>query len=150
MPKHTNNIGLDGGAVSGLRLGVDIGGTHITAALVQDGVLLPETLRRAAIDPAGDAGTLLDDWGGLMNAVLSGAGEVKSIGLAMPGPFDYSNGISKIMGLDKYESLYGLNIREGLRDRLTQKDLPISFGNDAACFGLGEARAGGEIGRAHV
>jgi predicted NBD/HSP70 family sugar kinase/mannose-6-phosphate isomerase class I len=137
MSKHTNDKG------STLQLGVDIGGTHITAGLVQGGVLLPQTLRRAAIDPAGDAGTLLDDWSGLMNAVLACAGAVKSIGLAMPGLFDYPNGISKIMGLDKYESLYGLNIREGLRDRLTQKDLPISFGNDAACFGLGEARTGG-------
>ena len=117
MFKHTHD--------NGLHLGVDIGGTHITAALVRDGVLLPETLRRAAIDPAGDAVTLLDDWGGLMNAVLSLAGSsveaggkatnggaVKSIGLAMPGPFDYPNGISMIRGLDKYESLYGLNIRD--------------------------------------
>lgn len=160
MSKHTNDKDLDAAAVGGLRLGVDIGGTHITAALVQDGVLLPETLRRAAIDPAGDAGTLLDDWSGLMNAVLlqaaslvkaegkaadaaTNGGVVKSIGLAMPGPFDYPNGISMIRGLDKYESLYGLNIREGLRDRLTQKNIPISFGNDAACFGLGEARTGG-------
>src|SRR5882757_3028630 len=106
MSKHTNEKGPDhgttngsnGGAANGLHLGVDIGGTHITAALVRDGVLLPETLRRAAIDPAGDAQTLLDDWAGLMNAVLSLAassgkaggkasdaatngGAVKSIGL---------------------------------------------------------------------
>ncbi len=152
--------GPDGGILNGLRLGVDIGGTHITAALVRDGVLLPETLRRAAVDPAGNAGTLLDDWSGLMNTVLSLAassveagakamdaatigGAVKSIGLAMPGPFDYPNGISMIRGLDKYESLYGLNIREGLRDRLTPTDIPICFENDAACFGLGEARTGG-------
>ena len=168
MSKHTNDKGRDRGAskdlnegapkgqdageakgpdesaVNGLRLGVDIGGTHITAALVRDGVLLRETLRRAAIDPAGDAVTLLDDWSGLMNTVLSlAAGAVNGIGLAMPGPFDYPNGISMIRGLDKYENLYGLNIREGLRDRLTQKGLPIAFENDAACFGLGEARSGG-------
>jgi predicted NBD/HSP70 family sugar kinase/mannose-6-phosphate isomerase class I len=143
MSKHTNDRSPREVASTDLRLGVDIGGTHITAALVRDGVLLPETLRRAAIDPAGEAGTLLDDWGELINTVLSlGGGTVKSIGLAMPGPFDYPNGISMITGLDKYESLYGLNIREGLRARLTQKDLPICFENDAACFGLGEARTG--------
>ena len=157
MSKHTNDKGLNGGAAHGLRLGVDIGGTHITAALVRDGVLLPETLRRAAIDPAGDAGTLLDDWGGLMNAVLSLAagsvnagGAVKSIGIAMPGPFDYPNGISMIRGLDKYEGLYGLNVREGLRDRLTQNAIPIAFENDAACFGLGEARTGGARGHKKI
>jgi predicted NBD/HSP70 family sugar kinase/mannose-6-phosphate isomerase class I len=143
--------GPDGGAAGGMHLGVDIGGTHITAALVRDGALLPETLRRAAIDPADNAVTLLDDWAGLINAVLSlAAGTVKSIGLAMPGPFDYPNGISMIRGLDKYESLYGLNIREGLRGRLTQKDLPIAFENDAACFGLGEARTGSARGHKKI
>jgi predicted NBD/HSP70 family sugar kinase/mannose-6-phosphate isomerase class I len=134
MSKHTND--------KRLHLGVDIGGTHISAALLADGVLLPETWRRAAIDPAADATTLLDDWAALMNIVLSLAA-VKSIGLAMPGPFDYLNGIAMIRGLAKYESLYGLNIREGLRERLRQKDIPIHFENDAACFGLGEARTGG-------
>ena len=136
MSKHTS-----------LHLGVDIGGTHISAALAPDGVLLSETYRRAAIDPAADASTLLDAWAGLMNAVIALApasaikdATVRSIGLAMPGPFDYANGIAMIRGLNKYESLYGLNIREALRDRLADKTLPIAFANDAACFGLGGAR----------
>jgi hypothetical protein len=163
-----------------LSLGVDIGGTHISAALVADGVLLSETLRRVAINPAADPAILLDNWAGLMNEVMGqaaglaghavahagqaatltgqaaelagndgraavtsiGLAAVTSIGLAMPGPFDYPNGISMIRGLDKYESLYGLNIREALRERLIQRDIPIRFENDAACFGLREARSG--------
>jgi predicted NBD/HSP70 family sugar kinase/mannose-6-phosphate isomerase class I len=153
MSKHTNNTasipGADTtGAPASLHLGVDIGGTHISAALALDGVLLSETYRRAAIDPAADASMLLDAWAELMNAVIALApasaikdAVVRSIGLAMPGPFDYANGIAMIRGLNKYESLYGLNIREALRDRLADSTLPIAFANDAACFGLGGARA---------
>ncbi len=151
MSKHPNNtasVPSTDRAGASLHLGVDIGGTHISAALALDGILLHETYRRAVIDPAADASTLLDAWAELMNAVIALApvaadkdAMVRSIGLAMPGPFDYVNGISMIRGLNKYESLYGLNIREALQDRLTDRTLPIAFANDAACFGLGGARA---------
>lgn len=130
-----------------ITLGADIGGTHISAALVHDGLLLTGTYRRAAIDPAADAQTLLDAWAGLLNEVIVLAeAPVQSIGLAMPGPFDYDNGISLIRGLNKYESLYGINIREALRERLSEtlRNIPICFENDAACFGLGEARSAGD------
>lgn len=132
MFKHTNKI----------TCGVDIGGTHISAALIEDRTLLHDTYRRLPADPAADALTLLDTWAGLINAVIGLAPKnqpVSSIGIAMPGPFDYINGISLIRGLNKYESLYGLNIRETLRERI-KNPIPISFENDAACFGLGEAQ----------
>jgi predicted NBD/HSP70 family sugar kinase/mannose-6-phosphate isomerase class I len=150
MSKHTNDIAC----------GVDIGGTHISAALTQNNTLLPDTYRRLPVDPAADALTLLDTWSGLINAVIGLAPKnqpVTNIGIAMPGPFDYPNGVSMIRGLNKYESLYGLNIREALRERITCANapeanapdaknpaagIPICFENDAACFGLGEARTG--------
>jgi len=159
MFKHTNKISC----------GVDIGGTHISAALIRDHTFLPETYRRLPVDPGGDADTLLDTWAGLINAVIGLAPKdqpVSRIGIAMPGPFDYINGVSMIRGLNKYESLYGLNIREALRERVPgtngrtangrtangpasrvpvgfkngpASSVPICFQNDAACFGLGEA-----------
>ena len=61
----------------------------------------------------------------------------------MPGPFDYFNGISKIKGVDKYDSLYGVNIREAVRKALSlHADCPIRFVNDATAFGMGEAMGG--------
>src|ERR1700744_5791346 len=125
-----------------VAIGVDIGGTHISAACVAYNELLKETYLRAAVDPSADARTILDSWASLINTVigLTSADEpVSSIGVAMPGPFDYRNGISMITGLDKYESLYGVNVREALRQRLTYSG-PICFENDAACFGIGVAR----------
>ena len=38
--------------------------------------------------------------------------EVKAIGIAIPGPFDYVNGICLIKGVAKYENLYGFNIAD--------------------------------------
>ena len=37
---------------------------------------------------------------------------VKGIGFAMPGPFDYVKGICYIQGVAKYENLYGINVTE--------------------------------------
>jgi predicted NBD/HSP70 family sugar kinase/mannose-6-phosphate isomerase class I len=131
MSKHT-----------GITLGVDVGGTHFSAALAEDGRLLADTYRRLPVDAAAGAAHLLDTLAGLMNAVM-GLVEVpvSGIGIAIPGPFDYDGGVSMIQGLNKYENLYGLNIREALRDRLKTLAVPIRFENDAACFGLGAARS---------
>jgi glucokinase len=40
------------------------------------------------------------------------------IGISMPGPFDYENGICLIKGQNKYEALYGLYIKGLLADKL--------------------------------
>jgi len=151
MPRYINQdetgegkAGQAGGNEPGGRnitLGVDVGGTHFSAALAEDGRLLPDTYRRIPVDAAADAAHVLDTLAGLINAVM-GLVNISpgSIGIAMPGPFDYAGGVSMIRGLNKYESLYGLNIREALRDRLKGPAVPIRFENDAACFGLGAAR----------
>ena len=148
MSKHTHD----------LACGVDIGGTHIAAALVRNHTLLPDTYRRLPVDPRADALTLLDTWAALINAVIGLAGQnqgsgqsqgpgqpVSHIGIAMPGPFDYLNGISGISDLNKYESIFGLNVREALRERLIAPGATLCFENDAACFGLGEARSGAAV-----
>ncbi|HWK05894.1 MAG TPA: ROK family protein [Puia sp.] len=135
MSKHTNDM----------TCGVDIGGTHISAALIDNQTLHSSTYRRLPVNPAANALTILDTWANLINAVTSLAPTnhpVTSIGIAMPGPFDYVNGIAMISGLNKYESLYGLNIREALKQRIANANIPICFENDATCFGLGEARSG--------
>ncbi len=146
MSKHTAST-----TPTGIGLGVDIGGTHISAALTQDGHILPQTYQRTSIDPAASASIVLDTLAGLIRTVQAAADQpLDNIGIAMPGPFDYPNGISMIQGLNKYEHLYGLNIREALYERLADaagKQTPIRFANDAACFGLGAAVS--DEGRQH-
>jgi predicted NBD/HSP70 family sugar kinase/mannose-6-phosphate isomerase class I len=61
----------------------------------------------------------------------------------MPGPFDYANGISLLNGVNKYQTLYGINIKAALESQLDIKaNIPVIFENDAACFGLGEGLVG--------
>jgi len=68
------------------------------------------------------------------------------IAMAMPGPFDYKNGISWIHGLDKYEAIYGLNIKQYLATALGIDPENIVFRNDAEAFLHGEVFAGAGLG----
>jgi len=123
-------------------LGVDVGGTHISCGVVDlaTGALDEASLGSADVDASAGAGEILDAWCGPIDAALdSRAGAVVTgIGVAMPGPFDYGNGISYIKGLNKYESLYGLNVRREFAARLRFPEDRILFLNDASCFALGE------------
>ena len=60
------------------------------------------------------------------------------IGIAMPGPFDYEKGICWMKNVNKYDHLYGLDIRQELAKRLDIAPSQISFRNDAEAFLAGE------------
>ena len=128
-----------------VKVGADIGGTHISAALVgADGKCRPETYVKLTVDPMGNAVDILDTWAKALWTVIAmgGGAEVEGIGIAMPGPFAYEQGTAMIKGMAKYESLFGINVREALLDRLYPLDIPVVFENDAVCFGLGEMLEG--------
>ncbi|MCJ8165783.1 ROK family protein [Pontibacter sp. E15-1] len=126
-------------------IGVDIGGSHITAAAVDvaAGTIVPGSMARKHINSSGSAEEILQGWLEVIGEVRSSlpAGPVK-VGIAMPGPFDYENGISRIRNMNKYESIYGLNIREALAEKLNISGTAISFRNDAESYLAGEALSG--------
>lgn len=70
--------------------------------------------------------------------------QVAGLRLAFPGPFDYNQGISYMVGLNKFDALYGLNLRKMLTQELHMSKLDLSenfsitFLNDAVGFALGE------------
>jgi glucokinase len=85
------------------------------------------------------------------NRIMDRHFRIEGIGFAFPGPFDYERGISYIQGVDKFESLYGVNLREELTSRIRDAsffkhkrtpDFHIVFENDANLFALGEYAAG--------
>ncbi|MBC7773942.1 MAG: ROK family protein [Phycisphaerae bacterium] len=128
-----------------LSIGTDIGGTHITCAAVkiQEGELLTETLSRATYKHEASAEVILQNWAKALNSTLSKIAEsqLAGIGFAIPGPFDYRNGVSKME--HKFKNLYGLHIPSALNPLLTtQKELPMRFLNDATSFAVGEAWTG--------
>jgi len=125
-----------------LAIGVDIGGTHVTAGIVDlnKHKLIKNTIVRIDTDSAGDLSSIMSIWVTVIQQCLATTKEnVAGIGIAMPGPFDYENGISEILGVGKYDSLFGLNVRYALADRLkTTQPHYIRFMNDAHCFLAGE------------
>ncbi len=130
-------------------VGVDIGGSHITAALVDTttGSLLHDSLVRRSVDPHADAGTILHTWHTtIQQAARSFKTTPYEVGIAMPGPFDYEKGISHIKGFNKYESLYGMNVKEWLAKALNISPAYIRLKNDAVAFLLGEAAFGAAKG----
>ncbi len=138
MFKHLNKV---------FAIGVDIGGSHVCSALVnlQDGQVVPESFFETKVDPQASASEIIGLWGDCIkqSAKVAGDATITAIGIAMPGPFDYLNGISHIAGVGKFDRLFGLNIARALANELKQLDnIPIRFVNDASAFAIGEAWAG--------
>ena len=128
-----------------LVVGVDIGGTHITAGLIdlQSHFIFRQSLVRHSIDAKGEAEQIIDQWTTAIRECRSfDADFSNNIGIAMPGPFDYEKGISLIKGLDKYESLYNINVKELLAKKLGIEVKDIFMMNDASCFLKGELFCG--------
>jgi glucokinase len=128
-------------------VGADIGGSHITAALVDldRRIMLQDSLIRRKVNSHGTVAEIIEAWGAAFEEVLPQAGRRK-IGIAMPNPVDYEQGISYIKGIDKYDSLYGLNIRKLLAQRLDMPETNIRMKNDAGCFMQGEVFGGAAQG----
>src|SRR4051812_3439951 len=101
--------------------GVDIGGSHITAAVVdlEKRAVISRTVVRKRINSHADADEIMFEWAETIRRVFGSApGASKNLGIAIPGPFDYEKGTCLIKGLDKYESLYGLNVKQLLAQKL--------------------------------
>jgi len=134
-------------------LGIDIGGSHITAGLVdiQCRSIIESSVIRRKVDRHAPAKEILDTWAGTIREVEAlYPGTFQHIGFAMPGPFDYKNGICLIKGFDKYEALYNMNIREALAERLDLLPENLCFRNDAEAFLEGELFCGAARGFCHV
>lgn len=124
-------------------LGVDIGGSHITAALVdvESGRILDSSSFREKIESQGEASGIIRSWCGVIRRSLRSGAHSGKIAVAMPGPFDYANGISHMKGMGKYEALYGLDVRSLIFAELGEQ-VELRFVNDAECFLQGELSHG--------
>ena len=127
---------------------LDIGGTHVSAARVDvaSGSLDPAARCRVELPADATRSELLERIGRAARAVGEG---VERVGVAVPGPFDYENGISRIR--HKLEPLYGVDLRALLADALALADSrSVLFLNDADAFLLGEWSAGAARGHARA
>ncbi|MGG1678205.1 ROK family protein [Neobacillus sp. NRS-1170] len=130
---------------------LDVGGTYIKACVLEQDRILEETICQFEAHSHESQENILTHFVGILTALAAKYKQNANleqkglgIGFTFPGPFDYENGISYIKGLNKFESLYGVNLREQLFHRLLATELGLEvknfnliFENDGRLFGLG-------------
>ncbi len=129
-------------------LAYDIGGSHASAGLVDRDSLTIRWVRSRPIESAGTAESILKELHLLGAEVLSQASQLgvspDGIGLAVPGPFDYEQGISRLR--HKFAALYDVNLKQEFESRFQISGARITFLNDAQAYLLGECHAGAARG----
>ncbi len=126
-------------------MGIDIGGSHIACQLfnISANSLLEGSKVRVAVDGNGSKESILESWVKAIQKTLSNRNikDLAGIGFAIPGPFDYQNGIAWFdKNVDKFHDLHGVDVKAELLQRLNlPADFPVRFLNDAASFAVGMA-----------
>lgn len=129
-------------------VGADIGGSHITCQIfdIENNVPIENSKLRIHVDSRGSKDEIIGSWSEAIRKTTetTGFNALAGIGFAMPGPFDYPNGIAWFSAdVQKFEHLHGVDVKTELRNHLDlASDFPIRFLNDASCFAIGEAWLG--------
>ena len=130
----------------GRIVSIDLGGSHVSAGRIDVASGRVQTFLRVPLPPSAGRGELLSLITGAAADVAEGA--VEGVGVAVPGPFDYGNGICLLT--HKLEPLHGVDLRRALADALRAAPASIAFVNDADAFLLGEAWVGAARGHRRV
>lgn len=123
---------------------LDIGGTHISAAIVDRSTqtLVNKAFAVGRVDSYAEKAIILQQWQETIAQVLSLAKkQVDAILVSIPGPFDYQLGICLMDGMHKYQSLLHLDISSYFAQAYAVDPSKIRFFNDAEAFLLGEIYA---------
>lgn len=127
-------------------LSADVGGSHITVGIcdLNTHTLVENNIYRVDVDSKSAANDILTSWVSVFQRVLGQnvTLAISGLSIAMPGPFDYEKGVSYIRGLNKYEALYGMDIKKYLADLIKTNPQLIRFRNDAESTIDGEVLKG--------
>ncbi|HVC52355.1 MAG TPA: ROK family protein [Stellaceae bacterium] len=126
----------------GHRIGVDLGGSKIEAALLDGAGAI--VLRQRIATPAGDYPGTVAAVAGLVAALEREAGIVPTVGVGIPGT------VVAASRLIKNANSTWLNGRPLPRDLEAALGRPVRLANDANCFALSEAVDGAAAGCAAV
>jgi glucokinase len=132
-------------------LAFDVGGLFIKSAVLNSrGAVFKDTNAIYPSKSKAEKEILLEHLVSIIhqqiNQINDKSFRINGIGFAFPGPFDYENGISYMKDIDKFEHIYGVNLRAELTRRI--QEIPvlraklspyfqIVFENDASLFALG-------------
>jgi fructokinase len=121
-----------------MRIGIDVGGTKIEAAALDERGALHG--RRRVPTPKGDYAATLEAIAGLIGALERELGGPAPVGLGIPGTLSPATGLVK--GANS-TWLIGRPLDRDLEARLGR---PVRIANDANCFALSEAVDGAAAG----
>lgn len=133
-------------------IALDVGGTSIKSGVVAVNTAAVEQHTMTPIDSKGPAESILSTIAGVVRRHVQEPETplLLGIALAFPGPFDYDAGVCRINGVEKYESLFNINVGDELRDRIGIEACPIRFRNDAEAAIVGECLYGAGQGYTRV
>lgn len=129
---------------------LEIGGTHLTAALVDTSTwsVVDGTTTRVELHSNGSAEQLIGD---IVRGAHTLSGEHGTEwAVAIPGPFDYEHGIGRFENVDKFDSLRGFDVRAALENGIRPRPSYVHFLNDADAFGVGQHAGGAASGAQRV
>ena len=118
-----------------MKIGIDLGGSHIAIGVVDNnGLIIEKQEKRIMANEKKDITTFIESY------IIENVNElikkykISSIGIAIPGTVDNFSIIKSVnLGLENY------NIVEKLEEKI---DLPIKIKNDAKCAALAENKFG--------
>lgn len=124
-------------------IGCDIGGSHICCTIieVETGNVLEKSFVSMMVNHAEPKEVLIDTWAKAIIACKKQLPENSSfvgVGIAIPGPFNYEEGIGLFDNSNKkFIHLKDVNVKEALSKTLALPKDQIQFVNDATAFSLG-------------
>jgi glucokinase len=115
---------------------LEIGGSHVTAAVVAPGSWDVTEVDRAKLESQEPAEAVVQQLADAARKLPLANG----LAIALPGPFDFTTGVAWYRGQGKFDQLYGFNLGAALGAELRIDRL--LFMNDAEAFTVGEWTAG--------
>ena len=130
-----------------LYLGIDLGGTNITAGLVdKTGKLIDKKTTPTMNGRQADG--ILDDMASLCEKLIEENDitikDIKSLGIGLPGLMDKKKGVLVYANNLNFD---GVNVVKEMKKRI---DLPVYIENDANCAAIGENTCGAAYGDKNV
>ncbi|WP_207423024.1 ROK family protein [Desertivirga brevis] len=126
-------------------VGACIEDAFISAGLVnlESRELVQSSLRRKRVNPSGSKEEIISAWSGVLKEVMSMPGfSSGKVGIGIPGPVEYEEGIYHTLNKDRYGNLENQNVKQLLSEQTGIAKEDFKLINDAASFFHGEVFGG--------
>lgn len=119
-------------------IGIDLGGTNIVAAVMEDKKIISE--KKIPTDASKGANAIIDSMASLVNGFLEEYPEIKSVGIGTPGSVDQTGLIHGAKNIPGWE---GTNLYSSLKNK-TSHDIKYIAANDVDAAAMGEDTFGNQ------